>query len=84
MASTTKKNLRRAAKKVERQRRIAIGARPPQRPKRGGRFNEPPFQFPEDPEGGAGVREPRRPFPTAPAGAMELEYEKPEYVDLVH
>jgi hypothetical protein len=83
MASTTKKNLRRAAKKVERQRLIAIATRPPQRPKRGGRFNEPPFQLPDDPEGGAGVREPRRPIPTAPAGALKLEYQKPEYLDLI-
>ncbi len=85
MANTTKKNLRRAAKKVERQRRMAVAARNPLRPPRGGPFQRPPFQFPfpDEPEGGAGVREPRRPFPTSPAGAMELQYEDPQYLSLV-
>jgi hypothetical protein len=85
MASKTKKRLRRAAKKLERQRRAALGIRNPARPR--GRSIGPddlfPPAWPDDSEGGAGVREPRRPFPTTPAGAIALEPPAPTYLDLV-
>jgi hypothetical protein len=44
---------------------------------------EPPYPFPDDLDGGAGVREPRRPMPGGPSGAMELEFETPQQLDLV-
>ena len=72
MAEITKRRARRAAKRVERQRRTAIAARSP-RKKRGPGFPDLPPGWPDDLDGGAGVREPRRPFPHQPAGALEVE-----------
>jgi hypothetical protein len=91
MADTTKKRLRRAAKRLERQRRAALAARNPVRPERGpgppGRDRGPddllPPGWPDDLDGGTGVREPRRPFPGMPAGAMSLDVPQPQYLDLV-
>ena len=91
MADTTKKRLRRAAKRLERQRRAALAARNPARPDRGpggpGRDIGPqdlfPPGWPDDLDGGAGVREPRRPFPGMPAGAMSLDPPQSQYLDLV-
>jgi hypothetical protein len=80
MASTTKKRLRRAAKKVERQRRAAIATRPGKTGR--GRVIEPPYHFPDEPDGGTGVREPRRPSPLAPAGGMEREIPTEQRLDL--
>ena len=84
MANKTKKRLRRAAKKLERQRRAALAARNPTRPGRRtiGPDDFPP-DWPDDRDGGAGVREPRRPVPTMPAGAIALEPPAPMYLDLV-
>ena len=74
MAKDPTKGLRRAAKRLERQRRLASGSRNPVQPRRGkGRPQPPPPEWFDDPEGGAGVREPRRPLPNQPAGALELE-----------
>jgi len=90
MADTTKKRLRRAAKRLERQRRAALAAGNPVRPERGpgapGRRGPDdlfPPGWPDDLDGGAGVREPRRPFPGTPAGAMSLEVPQSQYLDLV-
>ena len=83
LATTTKKSARRAAKKIERQRRVAIAARSPLRPGRPSRGMEPPYPFPDDLDGGAGVREPRRPMPGRPSGAMELEFETPQQLDVL-
>jgi hypothetical protein len=74
MAEITKRRARRAAKRVERQRRAAIAARTPLKPKRGPPGDQdPPPSWPDDRDGGAGVREPRRPVPHQPAGALEVE-----------
>ena len=82
MANKTKKRLRRAAKKLERQRRAALATRPKGRSTIGPDDLFPPG-WPEDLDGGAGVREPRPPFPTMPAGAIALEEPTPAYLDLV-
>jgi hypothetical protein len=76
------KRLRRAAKRLERQRRLASGSRNPVQPRRGGWPLPPPPDWFDDPEGGAGVREPRRPLPTQPAGALELEPAGPDNLNL--
>ena len=74
MAKDPTKRLRRAAKRLERQRRLASGSRNPVQPRRGGGWRQPPPQeWFDDPEGGAGVREPRRPLPSQPGGSLELE-----------
>jgi hypothetical protein len=73
MAEITKRRARRAAKRVERQRRAAIAARSPLKRKRGPGDQDLPPSWPDDLDGGAGVREPRRPFPHQPAGALEVE-----------
>ena len=91
MADTTKRRARKAAKRLERQRRIALAARNPVRPTRGpgspGRDIGPqdlfPPGWPDDLDGGTGVREPRRPFPGMPAGAMSLDVPQSQYLDLV-
>jgi hypothetical protein len=91
MADTTKRRARRAAKRIERQRRAALAARNPVRPDRGpagpGRDVGPedlfPPGWPDDLDGGAGVREPRRPYPGMPAGAMSLDPPESQYLDLV-
>jgi hypothetical protein len=83
MANKTKKRLRRAAKKIERQRRAALAARGRSRP--GGRIGPDdlfPPSWPDDGDGGAGVREPRRPFPVMPAGAIALDEPESEYLEL--
>jgi hypothetical protein len=83
MADTTKRRARRAAKRVERQRRTAIAARSPLR-KRGRGFPDlPPPSWPDDLDGGAGVREPRRPFPHQPAGAIAVEPVTFDNLDMV-
>jgi hypothetical protein len=70
----TKKRLRRAAKRLERQRRRASVSRNPVQQRRGrGSADPPPPDWFDNPEGGSGVREPRRPFPGQPAGALERE-----------
>ena len=74
MANDPTRRLRRAAKRLERQRRLASGSGNPVQPRRGGGWPQPPPpDWFDDPEGGAGVREPRRPSPSQPAGALELE-----------
>jgi hypothetical protein len=90
-----RKRNRRAAKRVERQRRKALATRtrkapelprsPAQTPReqRGPGFPDlPPPIWPDDLEGGAGVREPRRPYPSMPAGALELDPPEPQYLEL--
>jgi hypothetical protein len=84
MADTTKRRAGRAAKRVERQRRIAIATR------NAVRFRPDPGRgdvrrpdWPGDLDGGAGVREPRRPSPTTPAGAVALDEPEAHYLDLV-
>lgn len=93
-----RRRTRRAAKRIERQRRKALTTparkapetqnRPPAqtpREQRGPGFPDlppPPPMWPDDLEGGAGVREPRRPYPTMPAGALELEEPEAEYLEL--
>jgi hypothetical protein len=90
-----RKRNRRAAKRVERQRRKALATRtrkapellrsPAQTPReqRGPGFPDlPPPIWPDDLEGGAGVREPRRPYPSMPAGALELHAPEPQYLEL--
>jgi hypothetical protein len=90
-----RKRTRRAAKRVERQRRKALATRtrkaadPPRPPaqtpheQRGPGFPDlPPPIWPDDLEGGAGVREPRRPYPTMPAGALELDEPESQYLEL--
>ena len=76
MASTTKKRLRRAAKRNERERRRALGLRPLRASQ-----PEPPLG-PDDLDGGGGVREPRRPRPNAPAGYFELDEPEPTFLEL--
>jgi hypothetical protein len=92
-----RKRTRRAAKRIERQRRKALAARtskaaevprsPAQTPRepRGPGFPDlppPPPIWPDDLEGGAGVREPRRPYPTMPADALELNEPEPQYLEM--
>jgi hypothetical protein len=90
-----RKRTRRAAQRVERQRRKALTTRtrkaaeaprpPAQTPReqRGPGFPDlPPATRPDDLGGGAGVREPRRPYPTMPAGALELEVPEPQYLEM--
>jgi len=90
-----RKRTRRAAKRVERQRRKALATRtrkaaeplrpPAQTPheQRGPGFPDlPPPTWPDDLEGGAGLREPRRPYPTMPAGALELDVPESQYLEL--
>lgn len=91
-----RKRSRRAAKRIERQRRKAVaartrkaaetGRRPPAqtaRVQRGPGFPDlPPPSWPDDLEGGAGVREPRRPYPSMPAGALELDAPESQYLEL--
>jgi hypothetical protein len=90
-----RKRTRRAAKRVERQRRKALATRtrkaaePPRPPaqtpreQRGPGFPDlPPPSWPDDLEGGAGVREPRRPYPTMPAGALELDVPESQYLEM--
>ena len=84
MADKTKQRARRAAKRVERQRRAAIAARSPLRGTRGPGFPDlPPPSRPDDLDGGAGVREPRRPFPHQPAGAIAVEPVSFDHLDMV-
>jgi hypothetical protein len=84
MAGTTKRRARRAAKRVERQRRAAIATRSPLKQKRGPGYPDlPPPEWPDDLDGGAGVREPRRPFPHHPAGALELEPSRFDNLELI-
>jgi len=73
MAEITKRRARRAAKRVERQRRAAIATRSPLKKKRAPGFPDLPPSGPDDLSGGAGVREPRGPFSYQPAGAVEVE-----------
>ena len=88
---------RRAAKRIERQRRKALAtptrkrAEVPQAPaqspreQRGPGFPDlspPPPMWPDDLEGGAGVREPRRPYPSMPAGALELDEPESQYLEV--
>jgi hypothetical protein len=85
-----RRSTRRAAQRVERQRRKALAARTPSRTPRTLRGSQsgpglpdlPPPPWPDDLEGGAGVREPRRPYPTMPAGALELEPPEPQYLEM--
>jgi hypothetical protein len=90
-----RKRTRRAAQRVERQRRKALATRTPKaaepprppaqppREQRGPGFPDlPPPTWPDDLEGGAGVREPRRPYPTMPAGALELDEPESQYLEL--
>jgi hypothetical protein len=83
MAEITKRRARRAAKRVERQRRAAIAARSPLKRKRGPGFPGLPPSGPDDLDGGAGVREPRRPFPHQPTGAVEVEPVTFDNLDIV-
>ena len=80
MASTTKKRLRRAAKRNERERRAATAR--PLGPPPGGDVRRDPPSGPDDLDGGAGVREPRRPRPNAPAGYLELDEPEPTFLEL--
>jgi hypothetical protein len=91
-----RKRTRRAAKRIERQRRKALATptrtaaevprSPSQTPReqRGPGFPDlpPPPRWPDDLEGGAGVREPRRPYPSMPAGALELDVPDSEYLEM--
>ena len=90
-----RKRTRRAARRMERQRREALATRtrkapgvpraPAQTPReqRGPGFPDlPPPSWPDDLDGGAGVREPRRPSPSMPAGALELDEPKPQYLEI--
>jgi hypothetical protein len=90
-----RKRTRRAAKRVERQRRQALATRtrkaaeaprppaPTPREQRGPGFPHlPPPSWPDDLEGGTGVREPRRPHPSMPAGALELEVPESQYLEM--
>jgi hypothetical protein len=90
-----RKRTRRAAKRIERQRRRALAtptrtvaqvqrplAQTP-REQRGPGFPDlPPPGWPDDLDGGAGVREPRRPYPSVPAGALELNPPESQYLEL--
>jgi hypothetical protein len=86
---------RRAANRIERQRRKALATptrkrsgapqSPAQTPReqQGPGFPDlPPPSWPDDLEGGAGVREPRRPYPSMPAGALELDPPESEYLEM--
>jgi hypothetical protein len=90
-----RRRTRRAAKRVERQRRKALAARthpaaktsrpPAQTPREQGGPgfpNLPPPAWPDDLEGGAGVREPRRPYPSMPAGALELDVPESQHLEM--
>ena len=92
-----RRRTRRAAKRIERQRRKALAtparkrAEVPQSPaqtpreQRGPGFPDlppPPPSWPDDLEGGAGVREPRRPYPSMPAGEMELDPPESQYLEM--
>jgi hypothetical protein len=89
-----RKRTRRAAKRVERQRRKTVATRtraaePPRPPaqapreQRGPGFPDLPRpSWPDDLEGGAGVREPRRPYPSMPAGALELDVPESQYLEM--
>jgi hypothetical protein len=92
-----RKRRRRAAKRIERQRRKALTTpsrrateaprSPAQTPheQRGPGFPDlppPPPMWPDDLEGGAGVREPRRPYPSMPAGALELDVPESQYLEM--
>jgi hypothetical protein len=90
-----RKRNRRAAKRIERQRRKALAtptrraAKVPRSPaqtpreQRGPGFPDlPPPTWPDDLEGGAGVREPRRPYPSMPAGALELDPPDSQYLEM--
>jgi hypothetical protein len=87
-----KRRTRRAAKRVERQRRKALTTRtgkaprpPAQTPReqRGPGFPDlPPPTWPDDLDGGAGVREPRRPYPSMPAGALQLDVPESQYLEM--
>jgi hypothetical protein len=78
----TKKRLRKAARKLEKQRREAAHRHPFDLGFGQGFPDLPPPPW-DDPEGGAGVREPRRPRPSMPAGALALEEPRSTYLDLV-
>jgi hypothetical protein len=83
VAKDPTKRLRRAAKRLERQRRLASSSGNPVQPRRGrGQPQPPPPDWFDDPEGGAGVREPRRPLPTRPAGALEIQPAGSDNLDL--
>ena len=90
-----RKRTRRAARRMERQRRKGLVTRtreatdvrraPAQTPheRRGPGFPDlPPPSRPDDLDGGTGVREPRRPSPSMPAGALELEEPKLQYLEM--
>jgi hypothetical protein len=90
-----RKRNRRAAKRIERQRRKALAtptrraAEVPRSPaqtvrgQRGPGFPDlPPPTWPDDLGGGAGVREPRRPYPSMPAGALELDLPNSQYLEM--
>ena len=92
-----RKRRRRAAKRIERQRRKALATpsrraaevprSPAQTPReqRGPGFPDlpsPPPMWPDDLEGCAGVREPRRPYPSMPTGALELDVPESQYLEM--
>jgi hypothetical protein len=92
-----RKRTRRAARRVERQRRKGLATRtrkaadapraPAQTPReqRGPGFPDlppPPPRWPDDLDGGADVREPRRPYPSMPAGALELEEPESQHLEM--
>jgi hypothetical protein len=92
-----RKRTRRAAKRIERQRRKALAtptrkaaevprsAAQTPREYRGPGLPDlppPPPTWPDDLEGGAGVREPRRPYPSMPAGARELDLPESEHLEM--
>jgi hypothetical protein len=78
----TKKRLRKAARKLEKQRREAAQRHPYDSGFGQGFPDLPPPPW-DDLDGGAGVREPRRPRPSVPAGALELDEPRATYLDLV-
>jgi hypothetical protein len=85
-----RRRTRRAAKRVERQRRQALAgktpgkiAQTPRKPPAGPGFpGLPPPAWPDDLDGGAGVREPRRPYPSMPAGALELDVPESQHLEM--
>jgi hypothetical protein len=90
-----RKRNRRAAKRIERQRRKALAtptrraaevprsAAQTPREQRGPGFPDlPPPSWADDLEGGAGVREPRRPYPSMPAGAIEIDPPDSQYLEM--
>jgi hypothetical protein len=92
-----RKRTRRAARRVERERRKALATRtreaadapraPAQTPReqRGPGFPDlpsPPPRWPDDLDGCAGVREPRRPYPSMPAGALELDAPESQHLEM--